>query len=85
MYQGSEEDEGSDPGDLSGDDEDDEGARSEDEDDEAGEKRVKIKHYNAEIKVLESTIEKKRNAFSGGNPIMVVSFCRLYWINNNCC
>lgn len=62
-----------DDGALSGDDEDEEGARSgEEEDDDTAELRAKIKQYTGEIKVLETTIDKKRSAFTGGNPIMVV-------------
>jgi transcription initiation factor TFIID subunit 7 len=67
---------GSDVGDGSGDDEDEEGARSGDdeEDEDLAEKKDKIKQFTGEIKILESTIEKKRNGFTGGNPIMVKRF-----------
>jgi len=67
---------GSDAGDGSGDDEDEEGVRSGDdeEDEELAEKKDKIKQFTGEIKILESTIEKKRNGFTGGNPIMVKRF-----------
>jgi len=63
-------------GDGSGDDEDEEGVRSGDdeEDEDLAEKKDKIKQFNGEIKILESTIEKKRNGFTGGNPIMVKRF-----------
>jgi transcription initiation factor TFIID subunit 7 len=67
---------GSDAGDGSGDDEDEEGARSGDdeEDEDLAEKKDKIKQFTGEIKILETTIEKKRNGFTGGNPIMVKRF-----------
>lgn len=67
---------GSDAGDGSGDDEDEEGVRSGDdeEDDDIAEKKDKIKQFSGEIKILESTLEKKRNGFTGGNPIMVKRF-----------
>jgi transcription initiation factor TFIID subunit 7 len=67
---------GSDAGEGSGDDEDEEGVRSGDdeEDEELAEKKDKIKQFTGEIKILESTIEKKRNGFTGGNPIMVKRF-----------
>jgi len=67
---------GSDAGEGSGDDEDEEGVRSGDdeEDEEVAEKKDKIKQFTGEIKILESTIEKKRNGFTGGNPIMVKRF-----------
>ena len=72
----SDENGGSDAGDGSGDDEDEEGARSGDdeEDEDLAEKKDKIKQFNGEIKILETTIEKKRNGFTGGNPIMVKRF-----------
>ena len=67
---------GSDAGEGSGDDEDEEGVRSGDdeEDEELAEKKDKVKQFTGEIKILESTIEKKRNGFTGGNPIMVKRF-----------
>lgn len=45
---------------------------SEEEDEETMGIRAKIKQFAAEIKALETAIEKKRSGFQGGNPIMLV-------------
>jgi transcription initiation factor TFIID subunit 7 len=76
MADGSDGEDVSEEDDASGDDEDEEGIRSgdEEEDEELAEKKAKIKQYTSEIKILETTIEKKKNGFTGGNPIMVKRF-----------
>lgn len=76
LAEGSDEDVASEEDDASGDDEDEEGVRSgdEEEDEELAEKKAKIKQFSGEIRILETTIEKKKAGFTGGNPIMVKRF-----------
>lgn len=76
LADGSDEEAASDQDDASGDDEDEEGVRSgdEEEDEELAEKKAKIKQFSGEIRILETTIEKKKAGFAGGNPIIVKRF-----------